>query len=152
MAIPDKANFKEQLSSGLGNAYTLLEPEQVDFAINQALNELSWTLPIKDPGKSAWAIKRAIRHGLDIIRIGAAHKFKYKQISLNQRFDHYNTIIKMMDQEFKEGLENDPALISIDPSSAFGVYVRNGFVYDQFGKDVTRQLFDAGYDIHSYLG
>lgn len=150
MAINDIADFNSQLESGLGTAFTLLGSEQVSFAINQALNELGFTLPINDQGKSVWALKRAIRHSLDVIRIGAAHKFKYKQISLNQRFEHYNKIIENMDNEFQNALENDPALMGVNVADAFGVYIDNGIIHDQYGRDVSKELYFLGYDIHNF--
>jgi hypothetical protein len=146
MAINSVDEFKSKLQGGLGAAYNHLEPTEIEFAINQALSELGWTLPITELTRESWAIKRGKRHALDVLCTVSAHKFKYKQINLNQRFEHYFALIKTMDEEYRWALENDLALIDVSSTDMFGVYIRNGFVYDQYGRDVTKYLHSLGYD------
>lgn len=149
MAIENVEDFKSQLEGSLGGAYEHLKVKEIDFAITQALGELGWNLPITDIRKCAWALKRGRRHALDVICTTSAHKFKYKQINLNQRFEHYFSLVKSMDEEYQRALEHDPALLDVDPVGIFGTYINNGFVYDQFGNDVTKYLHSLGVDTTS---
>lgn len=146
MKINDVDEFKSNLQKSLSSAYDLLTEPEVEFAITQALGELGWNYPLTSPSKVTWAMKRAKRHALDTICTVSAHKFKYKQINLNQRFEHYFAIIKQMDEEYRWGLENDAALMGVDSANVFGTYIRNGFVYDQYGRDVTKFLNSLGYN------
>jgi len=144
MSIRTTSDFRVQLESAMGTSSSLLEPVAYDFIMSQALNELGWKLPVEDSKKSFWCIQRGRRHALDLLRIEAAHKFKYKQIHLGQRFEHYHAMIMELDNAFNEARKTDPALADLEPEIMFGLYVENGFVYDQFGNDVTKQVFFNG--------
>ena len=143
------SEITDLLNTLMPSSTSSLSDEQVGFAANQALRELGWNLPLNDNQKEYWVIERAKRHLLDVLRVISASKFKYKQINLNQRFEHYNTLIKDMDDKYESAIENDPVFTGLDTSALFGIYIDNGFVYDDFGNDVTRAVFDLGYDIHN---
>lgn len=161
MALSNITELIEEISSSLGTSAILLSDEgspaestRLNFAANTAVRELRMTLPVSDNKKIYWLVERGKRHALDFLRIASAHKFKYKQISLNHRFEHYNKLIEMMDKAFKEAKKDDPALADVDAfgdgTGGMGIYLSNGFVYDQFGNDITRILDDLNYDNEDY--
>jgi hypothetical protein len=150
MSITTSGEFIVKISSALGSSSSLLESGEMEFVALQTLNELGWSYPIDNGKKEFWCIERGKRHALDMLRVQSAHRFKYKQINLGQRFDHYDKMIKDLDEKFEKALDNDPILMDVDMNSFFGVYVENGFVYDQFGNDVTKYLYDSGVDNEGY--
>lgn len=150
MTISVSGELISKISTSLGSSSDLLEPEGLEFAALQAINELGWSYPISNSRREFWCIQRGKRHALDLLRVQSAHRFKYKQISLNQRFDHYQSLIESMDKSFYEALEKDPILSGVDMSKAFGTYIENGFVYDQFGNDITKIMKDLSIDNEGY--
>ncbi len=140
MSINNIYDLMERVQLSLGGSSSLLGEEEVEFSASQSLNELGFKIPIKNPKKILWSIERGKRHCLDILRIQSAHRFKYKQLSLNHRFNHYDALIKDMDERFEKALNTDPDLMDIPFSGIMGHYISNGFVYDQFGNDVTKQM------------
>jgi len=74
--------------------------------------------------------------------IQQAHKFRYKQIHLQQRFDQYFKLISKLDEAFAKALEEDislfPPTINLGEFAEYiNMYVPAGFVYDQLGQDLT---------------
>ena len=141
--ITDLDGFTEAIGISVGDLSTRFDTagEQLDFAADQAIDETGFTYPFTGTAKF-WAIQRGKRHAIDILRTTSAYKFKYKLISLNQRFDHLDKMIEGLDEVWYKALEKDPALISIgiDIERTFGTYIGNGFIYTQDGKDVTRLM------------
>ncbi len=137
--ITDIDDFIDQIKLALGDLETRLEEPALEFAAEQALDETGFSYPLSSSAKY-WAIQRGKRHAIDVLRSTSAYKFKYKQISLNQRFDHLDKMIENLDSVWYIALKTDPALISIgiDISTTFGTYLGNGFIFDQYGNDVTR--------------
>jgi len=146
MSISNSGEFIDVIKKSLGSSSSLLEPEEFEFAATQALNELDWGYPISDRKKEFWCTQRGKRHALDLLRVVSAHRFKYKQMSLGQRFEHYETMIEKLDQDFEKALNSDPVLLDISLENTFGVYLENGFLYDQFGNDRSKLLHDLGID------
>ena len=128
----------ERLQISLGTSKTLLSEEEFDFAVSQAQNEMRLKFPIVDGKRQLWGIERSKRHALDLLRIQSAHRFKYKQLSLNDRFNHYDRMIKDMDEKFEHAMNSDPDLWDIAPEGMLGFYVDNGFVYNKYGEDMTK--------------
>lgn len=132
--------LKNTVLSAAGGLGAYLETDQLDFAVNQAVRELGFSFPITNNTKEYWIIERSKRHVLDVLRTASAYKFRYKQIYLNQRFEHLNTLLEKMDEEFKDALNNEPDLLNVDIFKTFGTYIDNGIIYDQFGNDISRVL------------
>ncbi len=107
-----------------------------------ASRETGWDFPVTDNFKRLWLKNRAKRHGYFLLWTQAARKFKFEQINLNQRFDHYGEIIKKMDDAFEVIKDEYPEIfLNLDSDSKvkmFGDVVGTGLVYDLTGKDVTR--------------
>ena len=150
MTISSISEYTQQITTALADLSSYLDSPQIEFAANQALDELEWSFPIDSGAKKYWAIQRGKRHAMDLLKTSAAYKFKYKQISLHQRFDHLDRQIKQMDEDFKEAMKNDVTLFGVDAHKIFGTYLDNGFVYDQYGNDVSRLMNDLGIDNEGY--
>lgn len=136
MAISSLSQYQEKVSYAIGDASNILSTEEILSALNRALNELSWSLPVTNQNKEFWLIERGQRHCLDILRSSSAHKFKYKQINLSHRFEHYNTMVDTMDRKFITALDNDPALATTNGANLF-MYINSGFDYGELGEDLT---------------
>lgn len=150
MSITNAQEHAITLQRALSSLADNLGTGELDFAALQSMNELGWSYPITDSKKSFWVVQRAKRHALDLLRTVASSKFRYKQIHLNQRFDHYNTLIKTWDREFASAMKHEPVLLGVDMEDAFGTYVRNGFIYDQHGNEITKLMTDLGIDNDGY--
>lgn len=140
--MQDINELKTTVLSAAGGLGGYLETDQLDFAADQAVRELGFSFPVTNNTREYWLIERSKRHVLDVLRTASAYKFRYKQIYLNQRFEHLNTLLEKMDEEFKEALNNEPDLLGVDVSTTFGTYIENGFIYDQFGQDVSKVLVE----------
>lgn len=138
--INDVDDFLDIVKISLGTSKTLVSDEEVEFAISQAENELKIKYPIPTGKIQLWALERAKRHVMDMLRIQSAHRFKYKQLSLNDRFNHYDRMITDMDNRFENALNTDPDLWGLSVEGVLGLYIENGFVYDKFGNDVTKTM------------
>ena len=131
----DHVEFIELELSATG---TKLSSEELDQAAAKAMLELRWVYPISDSFKRYWAIERGKRHALYILLMIAAHKFKYKQINLNQRFDHYYQLIKTMDAEFAKVIDDYPSVFpGVETEHGFTHYIPSGFENDFMGKDAS---------------
>ena len=116
----------------------LLTSDGKESAVNSALTELGWVLPQTDTAKIWWVTKRAWRHASYILWFASAQKFKYKQVNLQQRFDHYEKVIASMDTEFEEALRTSANIFAgVDVTKMFGTVIGAGFIYDCVGKDIT---------------
>ena len=137
MAIADLTEFTDQISIELGGLAAKVAVDAFESASDKAYNEVLWPYPITDPFKSYWFLERGKRHLIQIFLIESAHKFKYKQIHLNQRFDHYFLLLKKMDEDFLRATEENPEVF---PTPAGGVsfpdYISNTFTYDFLGRSL----------------
>lgn len=114
-----------------------LEAADYTEAVDSAEEELGWTLP-ETGTKLYWLKKRALRHLFFALMSESAHKFKFEQVNLNQRFDHYRSLIGDLDREFKEAREEDPTLFAgVSAYNLFGTKVDAGFATDGLGRDKT---------------
>lgn len=137
MAIQSKRELLETVKTLMGASYDKVTSDGFANAIDQACNELNWEPPQTDPKKCFWMIERAKRFVIYVLLIESAHKFRYKQIFLQQRFENYYKLIDMMDKEFEKALEADPGLFDTGTYSTIADYISNGFQYDSVGRDIT---------------
>ena len=140
MTIATTEEYIEKVQLSLGDLKDQLDEDAIEFAIDQTLSELQWTLPISVGTRPFWAVQRARRHCLDILRTTSAYKFKYKQINLNQRFEHLNRMIWALDIDFKTALKYDTSLFDVNIEDTFGTYLGNNMIYDSHGNDITKIL------------
>lgn len=107
-------------------------------AVDSAATELGWTLPEEDPTRLLWIVKRSVRYACYILWVASAQKFKYKQVNLQQRFEHYKLLIENMDTEYETALANNTKLFAnVETYKMFGTAVGAGFNYDFMGRDIT---------------
>ncbi len=147
--IEDRENLQLMVFNRLGEAADLLrgedpkdEDHDVAYAVGSAILELDLSFPLSNRTLEFWAFERGKRHAYDIIRSSAAKKFRYKQIHMQQRFEHFSVMIDKMDADYMYALETDSVLMNhvgilSGRGEKFFTYIRAGFVYDQFGNDVT---------------
>jgi len=108
-------------------------------AINDSMRDTGWSEPFTTAFKIYWMKERAKRHLFFYLWSESASKFKYKQINLQMRFDHYEKLIKKMDEDFVKAIEeNVTEFSSTDAYKLFGTKIDAGFAYqEQTGVDVT---------------
>ena len=137
MALTTEAELITFVKDTMGASYEKVSDDGFKRAVSQAQAELHWLLPLTDSFKEFWLVERTKRFVTYILLFESAHKFQYKKISLQHRFAHYMQLLKMMDDSFKEALENNPDLFdtSVWPNLTF--YLTNGFQYDVDGEDLT---------------
>ena len=151
MAISTSGELINRIRNSMGSSASFLSVEEFDFVAKQTLSELGWKYPIDKPKQEYWVVQRGKRHALDVLRVQAAHRFQFKNLSLQHRFRHYNELIQQMDQDFQKALDSgDPDLMSVSPEGMFGLSIGNGVIWDQYGNDVSRILHDLGIDNEGY--
>ncbi len=137
MAIADLTDFTDQVSIELGGLASKVAVDAFESASDKVINEVQWDYPITDPFKTYWFLERGKRHLIQIFLIESAIKFKYKQIHLNQRFDHYLLLIKKMDEDFLRAIEENPEVFPTPAGgTSFPVYIANTFTYDFLGRSL----------------
>lgn len=129
----------------LSTSSELVTDDGYESAVATALSELGWSLPNSDINQTLWITKRSLRHCLFILWVASAQKFKYKQVNLQQRFEHYNKLLKAMDEEFTLAQSDNAVLFTgVAAYKQFGTAVGPGFSYDAIGRDTT-------YDVSRYV-
>lgn len=115
-----------------------LEPEDYESAVDSAEEELGWSLPQTNTERLYWLRERSLRHLFFSLMSESAHKFKFEQVNLNQRFEHYRKLISDMDRAFKEAKEENPTLFAgVSSYKLFGTKIDAGFATDDLGRDRT---------------
>jgi hypothetical protein len=111
--------------------------EEADFynAVSTAERETGWTCPESNITKIHWLKERTKRHLFFMMLSVSAHKFKFKQYNLQNRFEHYRLLVKDMDEAWAVFLAED--LLLLEGAGAFSTKVDAGFAYDEIGNDVT---------------
>jgi len=129
----------------LSSSSELITVEGYASAVATAASELGWLLPNSEATQTMWLAKRTLRHCVFILWVASAQKFKYKQVNLQQRFEHYGKLLEVMDGEYATALEENQQLFTgIAAYKQFGAAVGPGFSYDVIGRDTT-------YDVSSYI-
>jgi hypothetical protein len=124
----------------MGATYEKVSDDGFKRAATQASQELNWQLPLNDPRKEYWMVERTKRFVIYILLIESAHKFQYKKIYLQHRFQHYIQLLKMMDDEFLRALDTMPDLFDTGTYGELCAYITVGFSYDITGNDITNYL------------
>ena len=126
-----------------GLASYLTAPTDYNNAIDDALRETEWSFPVTVSFKTYWLKERSKRHLYNYLRSESAAKFKAKKFNLNERFDHYHELIKQMDADFQNAIDERPDMFrDANPYELFGTKVDAGFQYDYMGKDTTYSSYN----------
>lgn len=122
----------------LSTSASVITEDGLAAAVDSAVSELGWALPTTDSTRILWITKRALRHACFILWVASAQKFKYKQVNLQHRFEHYEKLIANMDTEFEKALSSNTNLFTgVESYKMFGTAVGAGFRYDAIGRDIT---------------
>jgi len=137
MAIIDLPDLVSIVKNMMGASYNAVSDDGFDRACQHALDELNWTLPCSHSKKGYWITERARRHVIYVLLVESAHKFRFKEIHLHNRFAHYHKLIMLMDEEFAKALEDDIELFDVGRYPDVAYYLSPGFQYDYYGRDAT---------------
>ncbi len=134
-----KVEFIATVKEEVKGLTSYLVDADYENAADDASRETGWSYPVANPFSIYWIKQRIKRHLFFYLYTESAHKFKYKQINLQHRFDHYDKMLKTMDEKFAEAIEERPDLFAgVSISHIFGTKVDAGFAYQQHtGKDIT---------------
>lgn len=133
----------DSLKPKFGVTVDSLSDEAYTDAINSALRELGWSVPIDHPLKEYWVLERSVRHSIFILMIEAARKFRYKQIHLQNRFEHYSSILALLDKQYVDAKKDNPELftssvyVDSDTLVRWITYIPNAREYSVFGQYIT---------------
>lgn len=134
-----KSEMTTLLQQEVKGLTSYLVDDDYSNACDDAARETGWAFPVSGDTKIYWQKERAKRHLHFYLASESSHKFKYKQISLQHRFEHHWKIIETMDKKWKDAEEG----LIIELSGAenyelFGTKVDAGFAYEeQTGRDIT---------------
>jgi hypothetical protein len=131
-------DLKTVIGIQLSSLSTLITADGYALVCDQVTLELGWSYPVTSPTKVLWMIKRGTRYAIELLRLAAASKFKFKQVNLQHRFDHYQKLIEDMDKEFETAMAADIGLFAgVDSFKMFGTKIDAGFAYTSAGEDIT---------------
>ena len=133
----DKTALVTLLQKEVRGLNSVLVVDDYRNAIDDAVRETGVSLPTTDDESIRWIKERTKRHLFFYLMTESAHKFKVKQYSLNQRFEHYKEIIDKMDEKWETFLETNILLGDDEPMGLFGTKVDAGFQYSETGVDTT---------------
>ena len=117
-----------------------LVDDDYENACLDSSRETGWSFPVSDGFQTYWTKQRAKRHIFFYLMSESAHKFHAKAFKLNQRFEHYFSLIKMMDEQFTAIQESNPEEFAnggVEAYAAFGSMVSSGFSYNGVGEETT---------------
>ena len=115
-----------------------LDTADYQNATDDAINEFGTSFPISGQETEYWVKKRAKRHLMFYLLTESAHKFKFEKINLQNRFTHYERLVKYEDEKFEQFVKDNPALFAgVDTFKMFGTKVDAGFSYSTTGNDKT---------------
>lgn len=130
--------FILELKQRVKGLYKYLDKVDYDNALDDASRETGWTFPVSEDIKILWILKRATRHLYSYLLSESAHKFKYEQINLQQRYEHYRQLVIDFDKEFTIFVEERIDLFAgVDPFKMFATKIDAGFSYDIVGNEDT---------------
>ena len=135
MSLQDTDELITAIEPTLGASFALLTDDGLEAAANAVVNELGVSLPISNQQLEYWMVERGKRHCLMILTIEAAHKFRYKNAHLQNRFQNYEKLISLMDKIFADAVDANPSLfpdmgIYTSDGEAFMKLIGPGFVYE----------------------
>lgn len=127
-----------KLEKEFKGSHKYLIKEDYENASTDAINEFGTTYPVSGQLLELWVKKRAKRHLFYYLLTESAHKFKFEQINLQHRFDHYSKLVEFEDKQFAEFMEEHPELFTDAATyKLFGTKIDAGFAYTESGVDIT---------------
>lgn len=130
--------LKEVLALELKGLKDKVDSNDYDNALANAQRDTGWTCPVTVAFQIQWLKERSKRWLFFFLWTESAHKFKFEQINLQNRFEHYKILIEYMDKEFEVAKEENIAeFAGAQPYEMFGTKIEAGFQYDSIGNDTT---------------
>jgi hypothetical protein len=108
-------------------------------AIATAQRELSpFVFPTTNDFQILWLIKRTKRALFFALLSENLLSFKFKQLSLQDKFKNLKAIIEDMDAEFVQAMiDYADKFANVSAFNMFSQYVENSFKYTSLGQDIT---------------
>lgn len=133
-----KTQLITRLKQEVKGLTTYLVDDDYANASDDAVNEFGESFPVSGQELEYWIKRRAKRHLFYYLMSESAHKFKFEQINLQHRFEHYHLLIKTEDEAFVAFMEERPDLFAgVDTFKLFTTKIDAGFSYDKLGRDTT---------------
>jgi hypothetical protein len=134
-----QAELITQVTSEIKGLSTHFVAADYTNATNDAARETGFAYPVTTDFQILWQKQRAKRHLFFYLLTEQAYKFKFEQINLQHRFDHFRAIIQDMDAEYEKAIEQNPQeFANVSALHMFGTKVDAGFAYDdETGRDIT---------------
>jgi hypothetical protein len=127
-----------KLEKEVKGLHSYLVKEDYENAADDAISEFESSWPVSGTLLAFWVKRRAKRHIFFYLMTESAHKFKFEQINLQHRFDHYSKLIEAEDKAFEVFIEERPDLFAgVDSFKMFGTKIDAGFAYTEDGIDIT---------------
>lgn len=116
-----------------------LNGDDYDNAVASAERDTTWSLPQTTNFKVKWLIERSKRHLFFYLLSESASKFRFKNIHLQHRFEHYSKLIDRMDKDFEKAMEDDAfEFAGVSSFEIGGHKIDAGFASQgQTGRDFT---------------
>ena len=136
MTKSEMESLLQQEVKGLTN---YLASPDFSNACDDASRETGFTFALSTDFQIHWVKDRAKRHLFFYLLTEAAHKFKYEQINLQHRFEHYRRLVRDMDYRYQKALEENYLEFSgASEVNIFGTKIDAGFQYDALtGRETT---------------
>ena len=130
--------LKELLEQEIKGLRTKIDSNDLDNAVNNAQRDTGWVCPVTSDFQIQWLKERSKRWLFFFLWSESAHKFKFEQINLQNRFEHYKQLIEYMDKQFEAAKEENIAeFAGASAYEMFGTKIEAGFQYDDVGNDTT---------------
>jgi hypothetical protein len=139
----DRSEAITLLRVSLKTVVELLTDEEVETCVDIGAKECGWAFPMNRPFREYWVVERAKRAAISMLALNSAQKFKFKQIHLNQRWEHYQQMLKHMDDLFAKAKKENPdefSDVSLDDipeeerRNMFGMYLYNNLAKSPVGR------------------
>lgn len=136
MTRSEMESLIEEEVKGLTN---YLDTADYRNACQDASRETGFSFALSSDFQIHWVKERAKRHIFFYLLSESAHKFKYEQINLQHRFEHYRKIVRDMDWRYDKAKEEFYLEFSeASTVNAFGTKIDAGFQYDPLtGQETT---------------
>ena len=134
-----KSEMESLLQEEVKGLTNYLSSPDFSNACDDASRETGFTFALSTDFQIQWVKDRAKRHLFFYLLTEAAHKFKYEQINLQHRFEHYRRLVRDMDWRYAKALEENYLEFSgASEVNIFGTKIDAGFQYDPItGRDTT---------------
>ena len=126
----------QQEMKGLSASLSRIDYEN---AASASERDTGWSLPQTADFNVKWLIDRAKRHLFYFLLSESAPKFRFKQIYLQHKFEHYRLLIADMDKRFaKAQVEYAFEFAGVSAYEMAGTKIDAGFSYEPLtGRDTT---------------